>query len=326
MAESLLQIENLVTHYRTKRGVVQAVSGVSFQVNRGEAVGIVGESGCGKSATGQSIIGLIEHPGRIISGNIRFKGEDLTKKSPVQMRRIRGAQISMIFQDPTTTLNPVFTIGDQIAELFKYHSELSSREAKERVLAMLEQIGIPEPGKRYNDYPHEFSGGMQQRVVIACALILNPALVIADEPTTALDVTVQAQILGLLQRLQAGDANTAIILISHDLGVVAQMCQRVCVMYAGEIIEMSSTKTILESPKHPYTLGLIASIPKLDMEDKELKPIPGMVADPINPPPGCKFHPRCPRAFERCHVERPTLKQHFKAHHIACHLFDGDGL
>ena len=322
MADVLLEVDDLVTHFHTKRGVVKAVDHVSLSVARGETVGLVGESGCGKSATGQSIMRLIEPPGQIVGGRILFEGADLLEKTDEEVRQIRGSRITMIFQDPTTTLNPVFPVGEQIAEVFRYHTDIAPKEAKERVIDMLAQVGIPRPAERYADYPHEFSGGMQQRVIIACALILHPALIIADEPTTALDVTVQAQILSLLNDLQASASNTAVILISHDLGVVAQMCERVCVMYAGNIIEVAGTDRILDDPNHPYTVGLIRSIPRLDADQQHLAPIPGSVADPIDPPSGCKFHPRCPHAFARCGAERPLLRPLPNGHQVACHLFD----
>ena len=321
MSDVLLEVRDLVAQFETRRGIVHAVDHVDFEVERGETLGLVGESGCGKSATGQAIMGLIQPPGRIVSGEIIFEGDDLLHHSAEDMRRIRGARISMIFQDPTTTLNPVLSIGEQIAELLRYHTRLGARAARERVIEMLDQVGLPRPAERYKDFPHEFSGGMQQRVIIACSLILHPALIIADEPTTALDVTVQMQILALLERLQQGESDSSIILISHDLGVIAQMCERVCVMYGGNIVEQGSAEQVLENPKHPYTVGLINAIPRLDRSQQALTPIPGMVADAARPPPGCKFHPRCARASDICRTERPAPRGVGDAHQAACHLY-----
>ena len=315
----LLEIEGLVTQFGTKRGLLQAVDGVDLSVDRGEALGIVGESGSGKSAIAQSIMRLIEPPGRIAAGKIVFDGEDILSKTREQMRHIRGNRISMIFQDPTSTLNPVMPIGAQVAELLRYHSKLRPEAIRRRVIDMLDQVGIPEARNRYRSYPHELSGGMQQRIIIACALILHPELLIADEPTTALDVTVQAQILDLLRRLQQSERGTAVILITHDLGVVAQMCDRICVVYSGNIVETGTTRQVVESPSHPYTIGLMASIPRLGIERNSLKPIPGTVADPIDPPPGCKFQPRCGYAVERCRAERPKLRRLASGGSVACH-------
>ena len=316
----LLEIDGLTTEFATRRGRLQAVDGVGFGLDRGEALGVVGESGSGKSAIAQSIMRLIVPPGRIVAGRILFDGEDLLAQPEEAMRRIRGERISMIFQDPTSTLNPVMPIGEQIAELLRHHGAARGRKARERVIEMLELVGIPEAARRYHSYPHELSGGMQQRVIIACALILHPELVIADEPTTALDVTVQAQILDLLRRLQASERRTAILLISHDLGVVAQLCERICVVYAGQVVEIGTTGQVLDRPAHPYTIGLIASIPRMAAERDELEPIPGTVADPIDPPPGCRFHPRCRWAIARCRIERPALLPLRDGRLAACHL------
>ena len=323
MSDPLLQIDNLVTRFPTKRGQLTAGDGVSLSLERRETLGLVGESGSGKSVLGLSVMRLVQKPGRIDSGSIRFDGKSLLDIAPEEMRRLRGQRLAMIFQDPTATLNPVLTIGEQIAEVLRWHTpEMSPGEMRDRVVAMLDRVGIPNAGRRYGDYPHEFSGGMQQRVIIAAALILNPALVIADEPTTALDVTVQAQILELLRKLKDGEPETAIILVSHDLGVVGEMCERIAVMYAGNLVEVASADDILDDPKHPYTVGLIASIPRIDREAGALQPIPGRLADPVSPPPGCKFNPRCAFAFDRCRVERPVLKTIAPGRQVACHLHD----
>jgi oligopeptide/dipeptide ABC transporter ATP-binding protein len=317
----LLEVEDLVTEFGTRGGALRAVDRVSFALDRGETLGIVGESGSGKSAIAQSIMRLVQPPGRIAGGRIRLDGEDLLALPEPAMRRVRGARVAMIFQDPTSTLNPVLTVGEQIAELLRCHRGLGRRQARAEGIAMLERVGIPAASTRYDSFPHELSGGMQQRVIIACALILHPELVIADEPTTALDVTVQAQILDLLRRLREGERGTAIILITHNLGIVAELCERVAVVYSGRIVEIGPVRRILEAPRHPYTAGLIASIPRLGETGGELQPIPGTVADPLRPPPGCRFHPRCPRAFERCRTEAPpAYKQPDGA--VACHLHD----
>ena len=316
----LLEVDNLVTEFATKAGVIRAVDHASLSLDRGEVLGIVGESGSGKSAIAQSIMGLIEPPGRIAQGRILFDGVDLLRQSPAALRRIRGARIAMIFQDPTATLNPLLPIGRQIGELLRYHRRLGRRAVRKQVVAMLDRVGISDARTRLGQYPHEMSGGMQQRVIIACALILHPELVIADEPTTALDVTVQAQILEVLRRLKESERGTAILLITHDLGVVAQMCERVAVIYAGSIVEVAGTREILEHPRHPYTRGLIDSIPRIGMAPDALQPIPGALVDPTAPPSGCRFHPRCARAEARCRVERPVLRPIHAGAMAACHF------
>jgi oligopeptide/dipeptide ABC transporter ATP-binding protein len=318
--DNLLTVTDLVTEFATARGPLRAVDGASIVVGRGETVGLVGESGCGKTALGLSLLRLIEPPGRVAGGSIRLEGEELLEKSDAEMRRLRGRRLSMIFQDPTSTLNPVITIGKQIAELARTHRGASRREARRLAIEMLGAVGIPSPAQRYNAYPHELSGGMQQRVIIACALLLRPQLVVADEPTTALDVTVQGQILDLLARLASGQSGTAVVLISHDLGVVAETCARVYVMYCGKVVESGPTARLLEEPLHPYTQGLLASIPKIDGNESALEPIPGTVADPMAPPLGCRFHPRCPKVMARCRIEAPALRTR-DGRAVACHLY-----
>ena len=284
--DNFLEIRDLNVEFKSDRGTVRAVNHVSFHVNKGETIGLVGETGAGKTTTALSIMKLVPGPhGKIKSGEILFEGEDLLKKSEKEMRKIRGGRISMIFQDPMTSLNPVVTVGDQIAEVIKLHNaKLSHHEIKEKAEQMLELVGIP--AARYGEYPHQFSGGMKQRVVIAIALACNPELLIADEPTTALDVTIQAQVLELMARLKK-ELNTSMILITHDLGVVAGECDRVAIMYAGEIVEYGSLKNIYKETKHPYTIGLFRSIPNIDKKDERLVPIPGLMPDPANLPSGC---------------------------------------
>ena len=318
--EQLLTVTDLVTEFATARGPLRAVDGASIEVGKGETVGLVGESGCGKTALGLSLLRLIEPPGHVAGGSIRFDGDELLAKSETEMRRLRGRKISMIFQDPTSTLNPVVSIGKQIAELARAHTGASRREARRLAIAMLGAVGIPSPAQRYNAYPHELSGGMQQRVIIACALLLGPQLVVADEPTTALDVTVQGQILDLLARLASGKSGTAVVLISHDLGVVAETCARVYVMYCGKVVESGPTERLLAEPLHPYTQGLLASIPKIDGNERALQAIPGTVADPLAPPAGCRFHPRCPHVMARCRTEEPRLRDQC-GRAVACHLY-----
>ena len=321
MTEPLLAVEDLVTHYETRKGSVKAVNGVSLSVRPGEAVGIAGESGCGKSALGLSIMRLIPPPGRIVSGSVRLAGRDLLAMSEAEMRRVRGREMAMIFQDPAATLDPVQRIGHQVREMLELHTRLPRARARDRVVEMLEAVGISRAAERLGHYPHEFSGGMQQRVIIACALILEPSLLIADEPTTALDVTVQAQILELLREVQHGRSRTSIILVSHDLGVVSEVCERVFVMYAGKVIETGPTGVIIGRPRHPYTEGLMSSMPQFAAEGEELRPIRGSVPDLVDPPPGCAFHDRCPKAMDICRRDAPPFVSLDDTHALACHLY-----
>jgi oligopeptide transport system ATP-binding protein len=318
----LLEVRNLETHFRTQDGVVKAVNKVSFHVDRGETLGIVGESGCGKSVTSLSIMRLIPNPpGKIVGGQILFDGEDLVQMSEEEMRRIRGNRIAMIFQDPMTSLNPVLTIGRQITESLELHMDLSKREAVNRATELLDMVGIPSPGKRLDNYPHQFSGGMRQRVMIAMALSCNPELLIADEPTTALDVTIQAQILELINRLRE-ELQTAVIMITHDLGVVAGMTDRVTVMYAGGVVEEGPTKEIFANPRMPYTIGLLRSIPRLDEErGHKLTPIRGLPPSLVDLPQICPFSPRCDYVQDACLGTVPALRSVSTDHRAAC-LYD----
>lgn len=308
--KNLLQIENLKTHFFTERGVVHAVDGVSFGVGPGEMLGVVGESGCGKSVTALSVMRLLSEPvGRIVEGRILFEDKDLAAVSESEMRTWRGRKMAMIFQEPMTSLNPVLTVGYQLEEVLKIHSKATRRERFDRMREVLELVGIPDPVRRLADYPHQMSGGMRQRVMIAMGLACNPDLLIADEPTTALDVTIQAQILELLAELQK-KLNMGVILISHDLGVVSEMARRIVVMYAGKVVESGETDALFASPLHPYTVGLLESIPRLDRrhdESGDLATIPGMVPPPFSRLGGCRFHPRCPFATDRCLIEEPPL-------------------
>ncbi len=317
--EKVLEIKNLKTFFYTDEGVVKSVNDVSYYVKKGETLGVVGESGCGKSVTAMSILRLIpQPPGKIVGGEILFKGRDLTKISDEEMRHIRGNRIAMIFQEPMTSLNPVYTVGDQIIEAICLHMDKTYTEARAMALSMLEKVGIPAPANRIDEYPHQMSGGMKQRVMIAMALVCNPELLIADEPTTALDVTIQAQILELLVKLQK-DFGTSIIMITHDLGVIAEIAHRVVVMYASKIVETAEVKELFANPKHPYTIGLFNSIPKLDTSDR-LIPIKGMVPNPLDFPVGCKFNNRCEFATEKCRKSEPTLKEISPGHWSACWL------
>jgi peptide/nickel transport system ATP-binding protein len=320
MTQALLSVRNLRVEFPTRRGTLVAVDDVSFDIMPGEVLGVVGESGAGKSLTGTAIIGLLEPPGRIGAGEIRLKGERIDDLPPERMRRIRGRRIGMVFQDPLTSLNPLYRIGDQLSETIATHTRMDATNARKRALALLSEVGIPAPEGRIDNYPHQFSGGMRQRVVLALALAANPELIIADEPTTALDVSVQAQIIALLKRL-CRDHGTAVMLITHDMGVIAETADRVAVMYAGRIVEIGAVRAVVKSPLHPYTIGLMGSIPKPDADIARLTQIPGTMPRLTAMPGGCAFHPRCPRAFAPCPAERPDLKPHGSAQ-VACWLFE----
>ncbi|PDV97410.1 ABC transporter ATP-binding protein [Candidatus Chloroploca asiatica] len=316
----LLRVEGLKTHFFTDEGVVQAVDGVDFEVKRGETLSIVGESGSGKSVTSLSILRLISRPGRVVEGRMIFDGEDLLAKSEEDMRKIRGDRISMIFQQPTTALNPVFRVGAQITETLNIHQGLTGEEAERRCIELLTMVGLPDPASRMNQYPHELSGGQCQRVMIAMALACTPELLIADEPTTALDVTIQAQILDLMREMRE-KIDTAIILITHDMGVVAEMADNVIVMYAGQVVEYASVRAIFAEPKHPYTVGLLNSMPVLGEVREELAVIPGTVPSLINPPTGCRFASRCSHRFEKCD-EAPPMVALEHGRKVRCWLFE----
>ena len=325
--DALLQVEGLATHFHTRGGVVKAVDEVSFTVRRGEVLGIVGESGCGKSVTALSILGLVPHPGRIERGRVVFDGQDLSHMSNRELSQIRGDGISMIFQQPSSALNPVMTAGLQIEEVFELHREMTEDVREEKAEEMLARVGIPDPGRRARSYPHELSGGMAQRVMIAMALACEPDLLIADEPTTALDVTIQAQILDLMRELQTS-SNTAVVLITHDLGVIAEIADRVAVMYAGQIVEETDVGTLFADPKHPYTQGLLGSIPVLGAVKDELETIPGVVPSLVDLPVGCRFASRCKARVEHdltiCGEEMPGLIPVADDHAVRCWLYDSE--
>ncbi len=315
---ALLEVDNLHTYFRVDGGEFRAVEGVSFQVEAGRTLGIVGESGCGKSVTSLSVMGLLAKPaGRVAEGSIRFDGTDLLGLPDAALRDLRGNRLAMIFQEPMTSLNPAFTIGDQIIEGLRRHRGLNAAEARAQAIEMLRKVRIPAPEQRIDDYPHKLSGGMRQRAMIAMALACGPQLLIADEPTTALDVTVQAQILDLLRDLQR-DTGTAILLISHDMGVIAEMADKVAVMYAGGVVEEAPVADLFAAPQHPYTIGLLGSIPRLDGEQDRLAAIEGSVPDLMAPPPGCRFAPRCPFAEPACDAAPPALRDIAPGHRVAC--------
>ena len=320
MSEKLLEIKDERLSFFTPAGEVKALNGVSFSMEEGEVLGIVGESGSGKSVTAYSVMGLTAHPGKLIGGTINFNGHQIDKMSEKEMRKIRGNEVSIIFQDPMTSLNPVYTIGNQITEVIRLHTGKSKKEAHDRAKELLELVGINEPAKRLKQYPHELSGGMRQRVMIAIALACEPKLLIADEPTTALDVTIQAQILELMQELRK-KLGMSIIMITHDLGVVASMCERIAVMYAGHIVEYGTADEIFYEPKHEYTKGLIRSIPKLNVQETErLIPIEGQPVDLLNPPAGCPFAPRCANCMKICLREMPPKTELSDTHYSQCWL------
>ncbi|UTC76168.1 ABC transporter ATP-binding protein [Treponema sp. OMZ 792] len=321
--EELLNIEDLSIYYITEAGETKAVNNLNLKLGKGETLGFVGETGAGKTTTALGIMRLVPNPpGKIVSGKISFDGEDILSKTEKEMQEIRGNKISMIFQDPMTSLNPVMTVGEQIAEVLALHQNLKKEELKEKTAQMLETVGIKR--ERINDYPHQFSGGMKQRVVIAMALACNPMLIIADEPTTALDVTIQAQVLELMIELQ-NKYNTSMIMITHDLGIVAEICDHVAIMYAGSVIEYGTVEKLYTDPKHPYTKGLFASIPTLDADEESLHVIKGAPPNPVDLPTGCKFHPRCEFATERCKCEVPKMIDLDDSHCVSCFLFDKGG-
>ena len=315
----LLDVKNLQTQFPTYDGVVRAVDGVSYSIPKGSVLGLVGESGCGKSVTAFSILRLIQHPGKVVGGQILFEGKDLLELKEKEMRSIRGNRISMIFQEPMTSLNPVYTVGNQISEAVVLHQRVSWKEGRNRAIEMLRTVKIPNPEQRVDEYPHQMSGGMKQRVMIAMALACNPKLLIADEPTTALDVTIQAQILDLMRELQS-QTGMSMLIITHDLGVVAEIADAVAVMYAGKIVEYAPVKELFANPLHPYTVGLFKSKPKMGEKRDRLEAIPGMVPNPLSFPPGCRFHPRCPKAVPECSRGEPPLREVTRGHFAACIL------
>jgi peptide/nickel transport system ATP-binding protein len=317
----LLAVKDLKTYFFTEDGIVKAVDGVDFEVYQGETLGIVGESACGKSVTAFSIVRLLDYPGKTVGGEIIFKGENLSKKTEDEMRRIRGKEIAMIFQEPMTALNPVLTVGFQISEALMAHFKISKEEAMKKSVELLKKVGIPIPEQRVNEYPHQLSGGMRQRAMIAMAMSCDPSLLIADEPTTALDVTIQAQILDLMRSLLQ-EFNGSLIIITHDLGVIAEIADKIAVMYAGKVVEYADKKTIFHNPLHPYTFGLLTSIPRLDVEMKKLNVIPGTVPNPLHFPTGCKFNPRCRFTTNKCREEEPPLIKIEEGHLVRCWNID----
>jgi len=319
--EPLLEIDGLKTQFFTRKGIVPAVDGVTITVPKATVIGIVGESGCGKSMTAMSVMQLLQYPGRVVEGTIKLNGENLLDKTTEEMENIRGNKISMIFQEPMTSLNPVYTVGHQVEEAIQVHQHVSNADAKQKTIDIFRQVGIPEPEKRYSAYPHQLSGGMRQRVMIGMAMVCNPDLVIADEPTTALDVTIEAQILHLMKNLQR-DKGTSIIMITHNLGVVAEICDYVYVMYAGKIFEQAEIHDLFKEPLHPYTNGLLNSIPKITETKEHLYTIRGMVPNLLKLPNGCRFCPRCDKAMKICTLREPDLYDRGDGHKVRCFLYD----
>ena len=312
---SLLEIKDLTIHFQTEDGDVKAVNGISFAVDQGKTLGLVGETGAGKTTTALGILRLVPEPGKILSGSITYKDKNILEMSEKEVQDLRGNEISMIFQDPMTALNPVMTVGDQIAEVILRHQKCTKAEAQQRMMTMLDKVGIS--ADRAGDYPHQFSGGMKQRIIIAIALACNPKLLLADEPTTALDVTIQAQVMRMVNELK-NEFGTSMVLITHDLGIVAESCDAVAIMYAGEIVEYGSLEDIFDRTAHPYTQGLFGSIPRLDVDTDRLQPIQGLMPDPINLPTGCPFHPRCPYAVSECAENNPAHREVTPGHLVKC--------
>ena len=321
MSENILELKNLKTHFFTKHGEVPAVDGVDITVPRGKIIGIVGESGCGKSVTATSIMHLIEKPGRIVDGQVIFDGQDITYASAKEINKIRGDRMTMIFQEPMTSLNPVYTVGKQVSEAIILHQHVSKEEARRMTIDIFEQVGIPEPEKRFKSYPHQLSGGLRQRVMIGMAMVCKPDLMIADEPTTALDVTIEAQILHLMREMQQ-KSGASIIMITHNLGVVAELCDEVYVMYAGKVMEHAEIHELFKNPCHPYTYGLLNSIPDTQGTKDRLYTIKGMVPNLLKLPQGCRFCPRCDKAMKICMTTQPELQTVADGHEVRCHLFD----
>ncbi len=320
MSDPVISVRNLVVEFNTRRGVLRAIDDVSFDIARGEVLGVVGESGAGKSVTGSAIIGLIEPPGRIAGGQILLNGRRIDNLPPDELRKVRGRKVAMIFQDPLTSLNPLFRVGEQLVETIQTHLPLNARQARDRAVELLTEVGIPAPEKRIDGYPHEFSGGMRQRVVIALALCAEPDFIVADEPTTALDVSVQAQIISLIKKL-GRERGTAVMLVTHDMGVIAETADRVAVMYAGRVAEIGPVRDVVQRPMHPYAKGLMGAIPTLEASAERLVQIPGSMPRLTNIPKGCAFNPRCEHVFARCHVDRPQALP-VDGRRVACHLYD----